>query len=96
MTAPASIAAALRALVTEIVREELRRVAARDQYLSTGHAAELADVAPGTIRRWLREGKLRGYRAGRSVRVKLSELEQLLRSGSSDMSPEQRAARDFG
>jgi excisionase family DNA binding protein len=90
-----SIELALRELVAQLVREELRRQAGSAQYLSTGHAAELADVAPGTIRRWLREGRLRGYRAGRAVRVKRDELEQLLRAGNENMTPEQLAARDF-
>lgn len=88
----------LRALITEIVREQLdKRLGARDDYLSTRRAGELADVAPGTIRRWIREGRLVGHRAGRKVCVRRLELEQLLRSdrGAGNMTPEQLAARDF-
>lgn len=75
-----------------------REIPPADSYLSTVHAAELADVAPGTIRRWIREGRLVGHRAGRKVCVRRSELEQLLRSdrGAGNMTPEQLAARDFG
>jgi excisionase family DNA binding protein len=75
----------LRELVREVVREELARVrgepATSGEYLSTGAAAQIAGVHPGTIRRWIREGRLAEHRAGRVVRVLRSELEQLMRSG---------------
>jgi hypothetical protein len=53
------------------------------------------------VRRWIREGKLVGHRAGRVMRVRRSELEQLLRDGGqccadSNESPEALALRDFG
>jgi len=75
----------LRGLLAELVRDEVRRQLAAatkpDEYLSTDAAAKVADVAGGTIRRWIREGKLVGHRAGRHVRVRRADLERLLREG---------------
>ena len=94
----------LRALITEIVRKEVRTALAEatmlDQYLPTRTAAKVADVAPGTIRRWIREGRLASHHAGRVVRVRRTDLETLLRVGHASrspigVSPEALAARDF-
>jgi excisionase family DNA binding protein len=92
----------LRAMIAEIVREELARALAElarpDEYLSPRRAAQLADVAPATIRRWIREGRLASTSAGRAIRVCRSELERFLRrDGRShdDLTPEAAAARDF-
>jgi excisionase family DNA binding protein len=49
------------------------------KYISTARAASLAGVTPSTIREWVKQGKLRGYRAGRLVRVSRAELEFFLR-----------------
>lgn len=92
----------LRTMIRSIVREEIdaiKREHASDEYLSTARAGELADVAEGTIRRWIREGRLPGRKAGRCLRVLKSDLEQLLRSGATandDETPEQIARREFG
>lgn len=93
---------ALRETIRKIVREEveaaLADIATPTEFLSTGEAAELARVAPGTIRRWIREHRLEQHRAGREVRVKRADVEQLLRSGkrpANDLTPEQQAERDF-
>ena len=94
----------LRALIADVarhvVREELSKLSARDEYLTTRAAGELAKVTPGTIRRWIRERQLAGHRAGRVVRVSRAELERLLQRGGRrepvDMTPEQLARRDFG
>lgn len=95
-----SIEAGLRALIAEVVREEVARaLAARDRpddYLSPRAAGALAKVAPATVRRWIREGRIAGHRAGSRLRVLRSDLEQLLRSGGAELSPEALAARDFG
>ena len=43
-------------------------------------AAEHLGCAPRTIRRYIAQGRLSGYRAGpRLIRVDLNELEQMLR-----------------
>ena len=101
------IADALRPRICEVVREELatQRPAAADVYLSTRAAAAVADVAPGTIRRWLAEGRLTGHHAGRVLRIRRADLEQLLAAAPRrsrrprvmpDLTPEQRARRDLG
>lgn len=72
----------LREIVRAVVLEELSRVStpAVVEYLSTNAAASYADVAAGTIRRWVREGKLYEHRAGRRVRVRRADLDRLLKS----------------
>ncbi|HEX7842292.1 MAG TPA: helix-turn-helix domain-containing protein [Kofleriaceae bacterium] len=96
-----AIAELVRVEVDARVRAALADVTRPDEYLSTSTAGKLAQVAPGTVRRWIREGKLIGHRAGRVVRVRRSELEQLLRDGAQcrmddNESPEALALRDFG
>lgn len=82
----------LREIVREVVRDEVRaaldemRVPARnsgDSYLSVAKAAAFADVAPGTLRRWIRSGRLPVHRAGRVYRIGRGELETFLATGRS-------------
>lgn len=94
---------ALRAFIAQVVRDELARqrppAAVADEYLSVARAAAVADVAPGTVRRWIREGRLVGHHAGRVLRVKRTDLEALLRGGGRrdrELTAEQLADRDFG
>lgn len=103
--APAAdeLAAGLHDLIARIVRVEVAKALAGatqpDDYLSTAAAGTFAAVAPGTIRRWIREGRLVGHRAGRMVRVRRAELERLLGEGArraTGLSPEEQAQRDFG
>lgn len=42
-------------------------------------ASEYADVSTKTIRRWIAESKVPGYRAGRLIKVDLTELDAALR-----------------
>jgi len=99
-----TIETGLRALFTEVaremIREELAKMSRYEEYLSTAKAAAHAQVAAGTIRRWIRERRLVGYHAGRQVRVLREDLDKLLRSGPSvnanRLTPEQLARRDFG
>lgn len=98
---------AVRDLLPELLREdaafrdEVRQalaLAERDEYLSPTTAAEIADVAPATVRRWVREGRLPGYGVGGRHRVRRSDLDRLL-AGSPRRgreTPEERALRDFG
>ena len=82
---------ALRELLRDVVRDELRialaegrpRQAANpssgsEPYLSITNAAQLADLAPNTIRTWIRDGRLPAHRAGRVLRVRRSDLEKFL------------------
>jgi excisionase family DNA binding protein len=95
-----SIEETLRGLVAQVVRDELRKLATgpADEYLSTNAAAKLADVAAGTIRRWVKNGRLRNYHAGRLVRISKHDLERLMRDGSASndsLNPEQLATRKY-
>jgi len=101
MTADAKIRAAVEALVTALVdAARAPQPAPAAEYLSTTDAATVASVNEGTIRRWVRAGKLRGYRAGRVLRVRRDELDRMLATGrrvtskaSNDESPEELALR---
>lgn len=87
-TAAISFESFVRNLVRESVRDVLReesldrRNAApaeqMGEYISVAKAARLADVASGTIRTWIRKGRLTPKRAGRVLRIKRSELEDFL------------------
>lgn len=44
------------------------------QYLKIENAAKIIDVSPWTIRRWIKQKKIRTYRFGGSVRIKISDL----------------------
>lgn len=80
-----SFEAALQTLVRTIVRQELAALDPPDpvvrEYLSTRDAAALAAVSQGTVRRWIREGRLQACGAGREIRVQREELETLMHSG---------------
>lgn len=95
----------IRALVLELVREELARERERTkpaEYLSTQEAAAFAGVHERTIRRLIESGKLTGYKIGRVHRIRRSELEKYMRDGgrrsrdAHELSPEELADRDFG
>jgi excisionase family DNA binding protein len=80
----------IRAIVREVVRDEVRaaladaqhdrrnRAFAGDEYLPIARAASIAAVAPGTIRAWIRAGRLEARRAGRVYRIARSELDAFL------------------
>lgn len=48
------------------------------QYLSAEEIAQRLNVGPATVRKWLRDGKLKGVRAGRLWRVKEIDLHAFL------------------
>jgi excisionase family DNA binding protein len=89
---------AFRALLIDVlravIREELGARRSRpDEYLSVARAASVAEVTPGTIRSWIREGRLGRFRAGRELRVRRTDLERLLlgEAPGGMASPEERA-----
>jgi excisionase family DNA binding protein len=50
-----------------------------DRYFTIGEAAEYLNVAPLTIKKMLRDGRLPGYKLGaRVVRIRLSDIESAL------------------
>jgi excisionase family DNA binding protein len=47
--------------------------------VTTKHAAAVCGVHPYTIRRWIAEGRLRGYRSGpKLIRVNLDDVAALI------------------
>lgn len=50
----------------------------QERYLRAEDIAGRLNVSPITVRKWLREGKLKGLRAGRLWRVKESDLQAFL------------------
>lgn len=93
-----------RLLIADAVRKELAKqgasVAQPGEYLSTRKAAAYANVATGTLRRWIRERRLTPYGAGRQLRVRRAELDAILAAGGRrvrrvDESPEAKAEREF-
>ena len=84
------------------LRAELQRVLVaaapdRDEMLTTHEAADIARVAVGSVRRWVRQGRLRRHRVGRTLRVSRVELECLMRDPEPgrELTPEEQADRDF-
>jgi len=96
----------IRDVVREVVRDEFRdrrntsaAPVSEEAYLSVTKAARLADVAPGTVRKWIRQGRLTGKYAGRVIRVSRLELERFLAkeaTGPSGEEVKRRAAHLFG
>ena len=108
MSEHTGIEESLRSIVRDVVREEIRaalderaHASARnskasridDGYLSLSRAAKLADVAPGTLRRWIKEGRIPSQRAGRVYRLSRCDLETFLKSDRSGIVAEK--ARSF-
>lgn len=84
---------ALRRLLGEAlgpIEERLDRIhkqlgeqeALNGEYLTIKQAAQLAGVAPGTVRRWIRDDKLASCKAGRSLRVKRGDFELFMSGGA--------------
>lgn len=98
----------VRETVREVLREELPAAMRRNTgpplggdegYLSVTKAARVADVAPGTIRAWIRKGRLTAQHAGRVLRISRRELAQFMAgapTGPSGAETERRAAHLFG
>jgi excisionase family DNA binding protein len=56
-----------------------------DRYLTIGEAADYLNVAPLTIKKMLRDGRLPGYKLGpRVVRIRLSDIESALQPYNGD------------
>lgn len=68
--------------IRRIVREELElnRPVPTTNRVGTEEAADRWDVTPRTIRRWIKDGRLKPYKAGRVIRVDLDELDALMAS----------------
>jgi excisionase family DNA binding protein len=90
-----------RLVAEEVARQlaELRPAQAPPVLLTCREAAALARVNPGSVRRWIRTGRLPATGSGRLLRIQVADLERLLASGrrrDPGSSAEDRAERDFG
>ncbi len=47
------------------------------RYLTLAESADILRVNLRTVRRWIDEGRLPAYHVGRSVRIKLSDLQRI-------------------
>ncbi|WP_081396240.1 helix-turn-helix domain-containing protein [Mycobacterium colombiense] len=48
------------------------------QLISTTKAAELLNISPNTVRAFIADGKFKGYKIGRLVKVDAAEIEAYL------------------
>lgn len=70
-----AMAAEIRELVESVLDERLPAMQTTPEpYLSVRDAAKQSGIPEQTIRKWLSQKRIRSYKAGRCVRVKLSEL----------------------
>ena len=46
--------------------------------ISTTKAAERLNVSPGTVRQFIADGKLRGYKVGRLIKCDVNEVDALI------------------
>jgi excisionase family DNA binding protein len=53
-----------------------------ESYLTVAEVAELLKLNQQTVRNWIDQGSLPALRVGRRVRIRRSDLERLLREGS--------------
>ena len=63
-------------------------------FVTVKETARLSRVDAQTFRRWLRSKELTEYRAGRGVRILLTELEEFLRAGRVGVEPTLRRLED--
>ncbi len=52
-----------------------------DKWFNVEDIAEYLSIKPDTARQWVREGKLPAYKAGKRYKLKLSEVDEWVRSG---------------
>lgn len=57
-----------------------RQVGHGGDLLSVGEAARAVDVRPGTIRDWIKRGRLNAVRAGRRYRIRRADLQRSLQA----------------
>jgi excisionase family DNA binding protein len=44
------------------------------QFLKIEHVAKILDVSPWTVRKWIKQRKIRTYRFGGAVRLEISDI----------------------
>lgn len=65
----ASLDAAIRAIIRDVVRQELHAQAAQPHYLTVAEFARRWSLTAGTIRRAIREGRLEAVRIDSAIRI---------------------------
>ncbi|HUE27042.1 MAG TPA: helix-turn-helix domain-containing protein [Solirubrobacteraceae bacterium] len=65
-----------------------------DAFLTVAEVAEMLKLNQQTVRNWIDQGSLPALRVGRRVRIRRSDLEQLLEDGRT--APSTAPARDAG
>ena len=70
---PAMIAE-IRSLIESALEERLPIQSGTEPYLTVKQAAAQVGLPEQTIRKWISQKRIKVYRAGRCVRVKLSEI----------------------
>lgn len=74
-------------VLRDVAREEVDRVLALkskesgSEYMSVHAACTIAQVSPGTIRRWIRQGRIRVLRTGRPFRLLRADVIRVLGTG---------------
>lgn len=71
-----AMAREVRAIVEAVLDERSPSAPTIEPYLSVKEAAAQSGLQEQTIRKWISQRRIKVYRAGRRVRVKLSELVQ--------------------
>lgn len=96
---------ALRTLVEQATESAVRKVLRENPttstagpWVTTAWLARENSLAQGTIRQWIRDGKLRSRHVGRALRVNLADFERLVSAptavDASTPSPEELADLD--
>jgi excisionase family DNA binding protein len=84
---PSIIGDALLEIIRQAFREEVHTLLkvvhgptkeTSKPYLSVKEAAEMASLAPSTVRLYIRKGKLKALKVGRRVVIEKAELERFL------------------
>jgi excisionase family DNA binding protein len=63
---------------------DLRQLEARLKFFTLADVAEIADVSPRTVRRWLKSGDLVAHRFGGVVRISEHDLRDFLNQHRDD------------
>jgi hypothetical protein len=92
------VEAAAERAIRKVLRGAPSRTDADGRWVPVAQLAAKYSLAPGTIRRWAREGRVRSIRVGGAQRVSVEDFERVI-SGSTanetrEPSPEELADRD--
>jgi excisionase family DNA binding protein len=66
-----------------------------EKVLTPEEAAELLQVSPFTVRKWLRSGKLKGVKAGRVWRIREKDLIEFLEESQKRLEEKKKEKEAF-